>query len=147
MSIQFLTGRQEIQEQLVDLYVVDQPKVEITYRVVVSVQHYENYGWCDWDGNGPCPQRWKAKGGSDYIVVEGLSEKDMLTTDPMSYVPEGIGHKSEGFEEMILGVEFLPSNVPTYEETMVKDMMEWGGMRRAEADRILAGAKRFMAKE
>lgn len=37
-------------------------------KLLISTQVYENYGAHDWDGEGECPQYWKAKGGNDYIV-------------------------------------------------------------------------------
>ena len=37
-------------------------------KAIIQTQHMENYGAHDWDGEGECPQRWKPKGGSTYIV-------------------------------------------------------------------------------
>ena len=37
-------------------------------KLLIQTQVYENYGAHDWDGTGECPQYWKAKGGSDYVV-------------------------------------------------------------------------------
>jgi hypothetical protein len=37
-------------------------------KLLITTQYYENYGAHDWDGVGQCPQYWKAKGGSDYVV-------------------------------------------------------------------------------
>ncbi len=37
-------------------------------KLLIETQVYENYGAHDWDGEGACPQRWKAKGGGDYVV-------------------------------------------------------------------------------
>ena len=37
-------------------------------KLLITTQVYENYGAHDWDGKGLCPQYWKAKGGSDYVV-------------------------------------------------------------------------------
>ena len=38
--------------------------------LVISTQVFENYGAHNWDGEGECPQYWKAKGGSDYKVLD-----------------------------------------------------------------------------
>ena len=38
--------------------------------LVIHTQFYENYGAHDWDGTGVCPQYWKAKGGSDYKILD-----------------------------------------------------------------------------
>ena len=37
-------------------------------KLLISTQVHENYGAHDWDGTGECPQYWKAKGGSDYVI-------------------------------------------------------------------------------
>ena len=37
-------------------------------KLLITTQVYENYGAHDWDGVGECPQYWKAKGGTDYVV-------------------------------------------------------------------------------
>ena len=37
-------------------------------KLLITTQVYENYGAHDWDGKNECPQYWKAKGGSDYVV-------------------------------------------------------------------------------
>tara|TARA_R110001592_G_scaffold225562_4_gene481538 strand:- start:1767 stop:2249 length:483 start_codon:yes stop_codon:yes gene_type:complete len=38
----------------------------------IFTQIHENYGAHDWDGKGECPNRWKAKGGTTYILAEGV---------------------------------------------------------------------------
>lgn len=37
-------------------------------KLLIQTQVLENYGAHDWDGEGECPQYWKAKGGNDYVV-------------------------------------------------------------------------------
>jgi len=37
-------------------------------KLLITTQVYENYGAHDWDGEGECPQYWKAKGGNEYVV-------------------------------------------------------------------------------
>ena len=37
-------------------------------KLLITTQYYENYGAHDWDGKNECPQYWKAKGGSDYVI-------------------------------------------------------------------------------
>ena len=38
--------------------------------IVIRTQYHENYGAHDWDGEGECPQYWKAKGGSEYKILD-----------------------------------------------------------------------------
>ena len=40
-------------------------------KLMVTTQYRENYGACDWDGTGACPQYWKNKGGVDYFLSLG----------------------------------------------------------------------------
>ena len=37
-------------------------------KLLITTQVYENYGAHDWDGKNECPQYWKAKGGSEYVI-------------------------------------------------------------------------------
>ena len=37
-------------------------------KMVINTQYCENYGAHDWDGEGQCPQAWKNKGGSTYVI-------------------------------------------------------------------------------
>ena len=37
-------------------------------KLVINTQHKENYGAHDWDGKGECPQYWKFKGGTTYVL-------------------------------------------------------------------------------
>lgn len=39
-------------------------------KLVIITQCRENYGAHDWDGKGECPQRWKNKGGAEYILED-----------------------------------------------------------------------------
>lgn len=42
-------------------------------KIVITTQYKENYGAHTWDGEGECPQYWKFKGGSEYMV-EGIDK-------------------------------------------------------------------------
>ena len=52
--------------------------VETTFSLVATFQVWENYGAHDWDGKGECPQYWKAKGGHEVVIAEGLSVADAM---------------------------------------------------------------------
>jgi hypothetical protein len=73
--------------------------------LVISTQVYENYGAHDWDGEGECPQYWKAKGGSEYKVLD---------------VPLNIDYNSL-VEFALTGIE---CNNESFRETMVTWSME-----------------------
>jgi len=70
-------------------------------KLVIATQHYENYGAHDWDGEGECPQRWKAKGGECFQVT-GLSE-DCDMEAIVDCVRDRVDFRNEGFESIILG--------------------------------------------
>ena len=42
-------------------------------KLVIHTQFKENYGAHDWDGR-ECPQYWKFKGGSTYVVEASLNQ-------------------------------------------------------------------------
>jgi hypothetical protein len=37
-------------------------------KLVIQTQVFENYGAHAWDGEGDCPQYWKAKGSDEYVL-------------------------------------------------------------------------------
>ena len=37
-------------------------------KLLIQTQIHENYGAHAWDGEGECPQYWKAKGGEEYVL-------------------------------------------------------------------------------
>lgn len=45
--------------------------------LVIRTQYMENYGSHDWDGKDVCPQRWKYKGGKEYIVTGVNPNQDL----------------------------------------------------------------------
>lgn len=50
------------------------PTTSGEFRIIVSTQFYENYGAHDWDGQGECPQYWKAKGGDEFYIPLSLRQ-------------------------------------------------------------------------
>ena len=87
-------------------------------KLLIITQVYENYGAHDWDGEGECPQYWKAKGGSEYVVKNidvncakelGQAAKSMLDTT------------SEYFTEMVIGWEVVEDDYLTeYEQRQLE---------------------------
>lgn len=78
-------------------------------KIVIATQVYENYGAHDWDGKGECPQYWKAKGGSEYIIenVESFVKMNEMFGKKCEMVVDSIRSKiecnNEGYQETILG--------------------------------------------
>ena len=69
-------------------------------RLVIHTQYRENYGAHDWDGKGICPQYWKFKGGSTYVVEVDLLQAQ--NPDFYDTVAKCIEHKSEYCEDYII---------------------------------------------
>ncbi len=43
-----------------------------TFALIATYQVWENYGAHAWDGEGECPQYWKAKGSEEIVVRENI---------------------------------------------------------------------------
>jgi hypothetical protein len=55
-------------------------------KLVIRTQFQENYGAHDWDGEGSCPQYWKMKGGSEYMITDVPGNIDYQTVVDMAGV-------------------------------------------------------------
>ena len=68
-------------------------------KLLITTQVYENYGAHDWDGVGACPQYWKAKGGSDYVVKNVNANK---VTETVMGVRSQIEQDNYAFRETVI---------------------------------------------
>jgi hypothetical protein len=100
-------------------------------KIVITTQFRENYGAHDWDGTGECPQYWKFKGGSEYIIEDVqqhvklndfFGKKCEMIVD--SIRPK-IEHKSEYAEEYILGWSIEEDS---YMSEFEQSQMEYDGV-------------------
>ena len=66
--------------------------------LAIDTQYRENYGAHDWDGEGECPQHWKSKGGSTYLVT-GASHQDAINE-----LTNLINYHDDGSEEFVIAV-------------------------------------------
>jgi len=71
-------------------------------KLIIDTQHKENYGAHAWDGKGECPQYWKFKGGSTYVVENVSVSSAMSVKDIVREIRPLIESNSEGFQEYIL---------------------------------------------
>jgi hypothetical protein len=112
-------------------------------KVVIHTQHYENYGAHDWDGEGECPQYWKAKGGLAFQVTGVSSDCDVDTV--VEYVHDKVSFRNEGFESQIVGVTLEADDWMSWFE---KSQLEYdGSITYPEPSISLAQAKQeFLAK-
>jgi hypothetical protein len=69
--------------------------------LVIATQDYENYGAHDWDGRGECPQYWKAKGGSEYKILDIPARVD--PEEILALVRDKIERRDDYFHTTIIG--------------------------------------------
>jgi hypothetical protein len=76
---------------------------EQAMKIVIQTQVKENYGAHDWDGTGACPQYWKFKGGSTYVVPNLSVEQTLRIREVgLPTLTALIEERSDSFEEYIL---------------------------------------------
>jgi hypothetical protein len=99
-------------------------------KLLITTQVYENYGAHDWDGEGECPQYWKAKGGSEYVVKNiDVSRVDEL----MLSVWNQVECANEYYRETILGHEVVADDYLTEFE---RSQLEYEGSIRYPAKEL-----------
>jgi hypothetical protein len=99
-------------------------------KLLITTQVYENYGAHDWDGKGECPQYWKAKGGSDYVVKKINVNK---VTETVMALRSQIECDNEGFREHIINWEVVADNYLTEFE---QSQLEYEGKIRYPAKEL-----------
>jgi len=100
-------------------------------KLLITTQVYENYGAHDWDGEGECPQYWKAKGGNDYVVKK-FKDINKVTETVMALRGQ-IECDNEGFRETIINFEVVANDYLTEFE---KDQLEYEGVIRFPAKEL-----------
>jgi hypothetical protein len=93
--------------------------------LLITTQNYENYGAHDWDGVGECPQYWKAKGGSDYVVKNFTNFNN--TTEVVMALRGQIEEDSEYFRSSIIDWEIVADDYLTEFE---QDQLDYEGKIR-----------------
>ena len=91
-------------------------------KLLITTQVYENYGAHDWDGKNECPQYWKAKGGSDYVVKK-FRDFNKVTETVMALRSQ-IESDNDHFRETIINFEVVADDYLTEFE---KDQLEYEG--------------------
>jgi len=70
-------------------------------KLFIETQVRENYAAHDWDGQGECPQGWKCKGGSTYVVEDAPLDVDALKALVAKVSPH-IEQNNDYFHEYVL---------------------------------------------
>ena len=94
-------------------------------KLLITTQNLENYGAHDWDGVGECPQYWKAKGGSDYVVKNFTNFNN--TTEVVMALRGQIEEDSEYFRSSIINWEVVADDYLTEFE---QDQLDYEGKIR-----------------
>jgi hypothetical protein len=99
-------------------------------KLVINTQYCENYGAHDWDGKGKCPQYWKFKGGSTY-VIENVEDYELALSESLVNLelPEDldnlIAHRDEYFEEYVNGRTLMMNDEAVGEEWETPHVLEF----------------------
>lgn len=101
------------------------------FRLVLWTQIYENYGAHCWDGEGDCPQHWKAKGGEEYHVQIGTVNRVMeLGSKGIQAIVDRvlpmIQTNNESWSENVIGWELFSDAEETIGEQDERQAKEWG---------------------
>lgn len=94
-------------------------------KLLITTQNYENYGAHDWDGTGECPQYWKAKGGSDY-VLKNFTDFNKVTETVMALRSQ-VEENSDYYRSTIIDWEIVADDYLTEFE---QDQLEYEGKIR-----------------
>lgn len=81
-------------------------------KLLISTQYQENYGAHDWDGEGSCPQYWKFKGGSEYVIKNFTGGQADATMAVMA-VRKDIECDNDHFREYIIGWDIVADDYLT----------------------------------
>ena len=75
-------------------------------KIVIATQFQENYGAHNWNGKGQCPEHWKCKGGSTYIVSDVTVSK---ATDKYFWnkVSDSVVHNDNHSCEYIISMDLI----------------------------------------
>jgi hypothetical protein len=101
-------------------------------KLLITTQNLENYGAHDWDGVGECPQYWKAKGGSDYVVKNFTNFNN--TTEVVMALRGQIEEDSEYFRSSIIDWEVVADDFLTEFE---QDQLNYEGKIRFAAKELV----------
>ena len=91
-------------------------------KLLIQTQVFENYGAHAWNGEGDCPQYWKAKGGEDYVIANINPSANLA--DLVNAVKPQIECNDTAYRENIISWEVIGDSDLTPFEA---DQMEFDG--------------------
>ena len=102
-----------------------------TIRIVFQTQYLENYGAHCWDGEGECPQRWKPKGGSTYVV--SCTPAQLADVEWYRAVQNGIAKRNDYeqeyiiYEQVVDAIDYVESDHVEFWEAPINVYVSIGG--------------------
>ena len=90
-------------------------------KALIITQIHENYGAHDWDGEGSCPQYWKAKGSGEYYIKD-MTESSIVKA--MLVNRSKIEQYTNYFRESIIDFTLVPDD---YMSEYEKSQLEYEG--------------------
>jgi len=92
-------------------------------EIIIFTQDMENYGAHTWNGEGECPQRWKYKGGSTYVIrnVDADATVDPLFLLRVENFMDTLRESNEYYRVIPLGYEIVDdykASVDSWEREM-----------------------------
>ena len=90
-------------------------------KALIVTQIHENYGAHDWDGEGTCPEYWKAKGSGEYYIKD-MTESSMV--EAMLVNRSKIEQDTNYFRESIIDFALVPDD---YMSQYEKSQLEYEG--------------------
>ena len=102
-----------------------------TIRIVFQTQYLENYGAHCWDGEGECPQRWKPKGGSTYVV--SCTPSQLADVEWYRAVQNGIAKRNDYeqeyiiYEQVVDAIDYVESDHVEFWEAPINVHVSIGG--------------------
>ena len=94
-------------------------------KLLIQTQTHENYGSHDWDGEGACPQYWKAKGGDEYYYALGKhGRSEEALTELVMALRTQIEKDNDHYREYIIGWEVVADD---YLTSFERSQLEYDG--------------------
>jgi len=112
-------------------------------RLIITTQYRENYGAHDWDGTGECPQYWKSKGGSEYLVATlSLEEIQVLGEAGIDALVEEarpvVEQNDEYAHSWVIDHSLYFDDEKTPDEEMFEEMRDYMGYNEPRKIRTIA---------
>jgi hypothetical protein len=90
-------------------------------KALIVTQIHENYGAHDWDGEGTCPEYWKAKGCGEYYIKD-MTEDSIV--EAMLVNRSKLEQDTDYYRESIIDFALVPDD---YMSQYEKSQLEYEG--------------------